>query len=180
MPLRNAPLFCAFLLLLTGATAHAITIKSITFATKDAGKVTFDHSQHLQQEGINNNCKVCHDAVFNIGKKVRHTMADMEKGKSCGACHGKSAFSLTECGRCHNTKDVSFTIKYAGTVLFSHDLHTKHFTCNKCHSTLYGYGRANKAITMADMEKGKSCGACHDEKSAFSVTANCAVCHKTQ
>jgi c(7)-type cytochrome triheme protein len=28
------------------------------------------------------------------------------------------------------------------------------------------------------MEKGRSCGACHDGKAAFSVKANCASCHK--
>jgi c(7)-type cytochrome triheme protein len=31
---------------------------------------------------------------------------------------------------------------------------------------------------MAEMEKGKSCGACHDGKTAFATTANCAKCHK--
>jgi c(7)-type cytochrome triheme protein len=31
---------------------------------------------------------------------------------------------------------------------------------------------------MKQMEKGKSCGACHDGKKAFSVKGECAKCHK--
>jgi c(7)-type cytochrome triheme protein len=31
---------------------------------------------------------------------------------------------------------------------------------------------------MKDMEQGKSCGACHDGKGAFSVKGDCAKCHK--
>jgi c(7)-type cytochrome triheme protein len=30
---------------------------------------------------------------------------------------------------------------------------------------------------MKQMEKGKSCGACHDGKKAFSVKGDCAKCH---
>ena len=31
---------------------------------------------------------------------------------------------------------------------------------------------------MAQMEKGKTCGACHDDKHAFTVAENCNRCHK--
>jgi len=31
---------------------------------------------------------------------------------------------------------------------------------------------------MKAMESGKSCGACHDGKTAFSVKGDCAKCHK--
>jgi c(7)-type cytochrome triheme protein len=30
---------------------------------------------------------------------------------------------------------------------------------------------------MDEMEKGKSCGACHDGKTAFTVKENCDTCH---
>ena len=33
-------------------------------------------------------------------------------------------------------------------------------------------------VTMAQMEKGKTCGACHNGKRSFAVTANCDRCHK--
>ena len=36
-------------------------------------------------------------------------MADMEKGKSCGACHdGKTAFDVKSCITCHPAKDITF------------------------------------------------------------------------
>jgi c(7)-type cytochrome triheme protein len=31
---------------------------------------------------------------------------------------------------------------------------------------------------MKEMQKDKSCGSCHNGKTAFSVKGNCATCHK--
>ena len=31
---------------------------------------------------------------------------------------------------------------------------------------------------MKEMQKGKSCGACHNGKTAFSVKGDCTKCHK--
>jgi c(7)-type cytochrome triheme protein len=32
-------------------------------------------------------------------------------------------------------------------------------------------------MSMSQMEKGLSCGSCHDDKTAFSVKSNCVKCH---
>jgi len=103
-------------------------------------------------------------------------MADMEKGSSCGACHDdKSAFTVKEnCTRCHPVKEIAF--KESGA-RFSHTLHLNAYGCADCHDALFKPGADNRRWTMAEMEKGNSCGACHDGKSAFSVAGDCEKCH---
>lgn len=39
-------------------------------------------------------------------------------------------------------------------------------------------GKGNVTVSMAGMETQKSCGACHDGKSAFTVKENCEKCHQ--
>ncbi|QEM67606.1 cytochrome c3 family protein [Geobacter sp. FeAm09] len=241
--------------LLCGMMAHAVDIRDITFTTNNAGKVLFSHRKHIQQKQMANNCKACHDTLYPFKKKASYTMADMEKGKSCGACHdGKGAFALKECARCHQVKEIAFAVKETGTtrfshqkhlaanpdctachpalfaaghnkrstmaemrqgrscgachngkeafgidkctschpvrdqryaikgagnVTFSHATHTGHYQCGSCHTKLYGISRSKAKVSMKAMEKGRSCGACHNGKAAFSVKANCATCHKT-
>ena len=62
-----------------------------------------------------------------------------------------------------------------GAVEFSHSIHGSR--CNECHPRLFKKQRNSNHVTMKAMEQGKSCGACHNGKKAFSVTANCVVCH---
>jgi c(7)-type cytochrome triheme protein len=70
-------------------------------------------------------------------------------------------------------------LKDAGTVKFSHKVHIDlSLSCSNCHEAVYKPAKGNPHTTMNDMEKGKSCGACHDGKKAFNVNANCAECHK--
>ncbi|BDV41722.1 cytochrome c [Geotalea uraniireducens] len=172
---------CAFTLVtcivLTAGLAWGITIKDVTFSTKDAGKIVFSHKAHIGKKGIENNCKACHNAIFDMKNKVTYTMADMEKGKSCGACHnGAKAFPLKECARCHAVREITFQVKATGPTPFSHKKHlTRYQNCNACHPRFFNAG-PNKPATMADMEKGKSCGACHNGKTAFGV-GECAKCH---
>lgn len=66
-----------------------------------------------------------------------------------------------------------------GDVKFSHALHVRDIglKCVECHTKLFTNRKQHKAVTMADMKKGKSCGACHDGKKAFSVKADCGKCH---
>jgi len=63
--------------------------------------VTFSHGPHTRWLACGN----CHPALFPLGKRARHvpaTMADMEKGRSCGACHGRAVFGTRiACYRCH-------------------------------------------------------------------------------
>ncbi|HHL40278.1 MAG TPA: hypothetical protein ENJ37_07215 [Deltaproteobacteria bacterium] len=47
-------------------------------------------------------CEVCHPKIFLPEKgKNNMTMAGIAQGKWCGRCHGKVAFPLTDCARCH-------------------------------------------------------------------------------
>lgn len=67
-----------------------------------------------------------------------------------------------------------------GDVVFSHEFHVEGMAqaCTECHDKLYTSAKQHKAVTMQQMQKGKSCGACHDGKRAFSVKGDCAKCHK--
>jgi c(7)-type cytochrome triheme protein len=156
--------------------AYGINIKNVTFKITNFGKVTFNHNSHIDQEGIKNNCRTCHNAIFNLRKKIRYTMADMEKGKSCGACHdGKRAFDVKDCIKCHKVGDVVMKVKETGPVIFSHKKHTGAYKCVNCHPGLYLAG-SHKTFSMAQMEKGKSCGSCHTGKGVFAVS-ECQRCH---
>ena len=74
------------LLLAATTLAPAMELKDITFTTKDAGKVVFSHKTHLGRKTrttSNFSCKTCHESSK---LNTRHyTMAEMDKGKSCGA-----------------------------------------------------------------------------------------------
>lgn len=67
-----------------------------------------------------------------------------------------------------------------GNVIFSHEAHVAGMglKCNECHDKLYTNAKQHKKISMKQMQKGKSCGACHNGKAAFGVTGDCAKCHK--
>jgi c(7)-type cytochrome triheme protein len=150
-------------------------VREITYRVKATGPVTFSHTGHLRTL----QCNSCHNGLFKAGPNPRATMAQMEKGKSCGACHhGKGAFKVSECGKCHPVREMAFNVKDAGNVLFSHKFHTGMYSCSECHPRLYLPGKGNVPVTMSGMEAQKSCGACHDGKSAFTVKENCEKCHK--
>ncbi len=69
------------------------------------GKVIFGHSSHVDAKKPS--CVGCHPANFRImekgmtatGEPIRHT--EMEKGRQCGSCHGKTAFGFDSCDLCH-------------------------------------------------------------------------------
>jgi c(7)-type cytochrome triheme protein len=47
-------------------------------------------------------CDVCHPKIFIPAKGQNNmTMVGIAEGKWCGRCHGKVAFPLTDCSRCH-------------------------------------------------------------------------------
>lgn len=174
--------FSVIVLLLTAVMAGAADYKDVTFTFKNAGPVVFSHELHLSK--YNKNCKVCHSAIFNLREHRRFTMAEMEKTRSCGACHsGVKAFSVAnekDCIRCHKgaPKDVAYPVKGLGNTVFSHATHIAKTggRCKACHN-----GRVitkGSGVTMAQMEKGQKCGACHNGKGTFAVTANCDRCHK--
>ena len=163
--------------------ASAAETKDIYFTFKHADPVVFSHEFHLNK--YDNKCKVCHDAIFNLRNRRHFTMAEMEKTKSCGACHsGVKAFSVAkdkDCAKCHkgNPREVTYRIKGLGEAVFSHAIHIAktNGACRSCHNGKVIPGK-QKAVTMAEMEKGRTCGACHNGKKAFTVTANCNRCHR--
>lgn len=67
-----------------------------------------------------------------------------------------------------------------GNVVFSHEAHVVEtaLACTDCHDKLYLGKGQHKTVTMKQMQQGKSCGACHNGKKAFSVKGSCAKCHK--
>ncbi|HKZ17373.1 MAG TPA: cytochrome c3 family protein [Geobacteraceae bacterium] len=75
--------------------------------------------------------------------------------------------------------DVTMKAGEAGDVVFSHDLHVVSLDigCKECHTRLYLDTKRHKKVTMEQMEKGKSCGACHNGDKAFSVKGDCDKCH---
>lgn len=75
--------------------------------------------------------------------------------------------------------DIHLSTK-GGDVRFSHESHVDKagLKCQECHPALFTNLKQRKAATMKAMETGKSCGACHDGKTAFSVKGDCAKCHK--
>lgn len=151
---------------------HTSTV-DVAFAVRQTGVTPFSHGAHTPLHG----CSDCHNGIFGAGASAkRYTMADMEKGASCGACHdGKSAFAVKDnCTKCHPVKEIDFSKSGAR---FSHAFHLNAYGCTDCHDALFKPNADNRSWTMAEMEKGNSCGACHDGKSAFNVTGDCAKCH---
>lgn len=151
-------------------------VRDITFKVKETGPVLFKHAVHLHK---NSDCSACHNTLFKTGPNPPVGMAAMENGKSCGACHnGKTAFALAECSKCHPTREITFIDKNAGNINFSHKNHTGIYKCGECHPLIFKTSRSKTRVSMKEMEAGKSCGSCHDGKTAFTVKENCASCHK--
>jgi c(7)-type cytochrome triheme protein len=80
--------------------------------------------------------------------------------------------------------DIVFTVEGMASVLYSHDYHVSKakLGCSECHYALYTNRAQHKVVGMAGMQKGKSCGSCHNGKRAFDVAdkKNCATCHSNK
>ncbi len=78
-------------------------------------------------------------------------------------------------------KTVEYVGGDAGKVVFDGKTHAdKGMKCNDCHTKIFKMKKGADKISMADMNAGKNCGACHNGEKAFksSDAANCAKCHK--
>ena len=67
-----------------------------------------------------------------------------------------------------------------GKVIFSHEFHVAASDkCTACHVRLFRMLRPTRQVGHADMEAGRSCGACHNDQMAFGPAdpANCTRCH---
>lgn len=173
----------AMLAVVLPSTLYARWIKDkVTFNVEATGPVEFSHYNHL--DALGKHCPTCHNEIFSYVKKRNPTatMADMEKGQSCGACHnGELAFGVKDdCSMCHPTRDVTVA-NDAAPALFPHETHTGMYGCSECHPDMFKpKSGGNPHVSMADMAEGSSCGACHDGSTAFSVKENCSACHITQ
>lgn len=101
--MKSLVLVLALTLLMVG-TAFAVPAgKTLEFTDSSMGTVTFSGQIH-KDAGLG--CKDCHNKdTFPKMKKgtVKITMAQINAGTLCGACHnGKRAFEpKNNCGRCH-------------------------------------------------------------------------------
>lgn len=155
--------------------AQCHKVKEMVYKVKETGPVVFSHNRHLRTL----QCNACHNKLYKTGPNATTSMAEMEKGKSCGACHnGKKSFAVSDCAKCHPFREMVYAVKDAGNVNFSHKFHTGMYGCAECHPKLYIPGKGNATVSMTEMEAQKSCGACHDAKTAFTVKENCAKCHQ--
>jgi c(7)-type cytochrome triheme protein len=75
--------------------------------------------------------------------------------------------------------DITFKVKGAADVVYSHDVHVSKVgeKCSGCHYKIFRMAKMQQQATMADMQNGSSCGACHNGQKAFTVKANCTKCH---
>ncbi|MGW8313373.1 MAG: cytochrome c3 family protein [Desulfuromonadales bacterium] len=171
-----------FLLLLTLPSAlYGRWIKDkVYLQTESVGKVEFSHYAHLEMESVGKDCTVCHNGVYHIvtRKNPAFSMADMQAGKACGFCHdGKQAFNVTgDCTTCH-AGDILYVNEDAGNITFPHEAHLGMFGCDDCHPDPFKPERGANPANMEDMEKGQSCGSCHDGSTAFDVAEDCGACH---
>jgi len=61
--------------------------------------VVYPHKQHTEWL----DCSNCHPAIFIPQKGANNiSMAAILLGEKCGVCHGKVAFPVSECRRCHS------------------------------------------------------------------------------
>ncbi len=104
--MKFAGIFAVFAaLMLAIGNVMAVPAGKVEFAGGPNGKVTFDAKVHADKGA---KCADCHTKpkLFEMKKgKDKLTMAAMNEGKFCGACHdGKKAFSVkaaADCAKCH-------------------------------------------------------------------------------
>lgn len=84
----------------SGAADMAVKTEGVVMPnTRSMPFVMFPHQQHTQWL----DCTNCHPVPFEKragGHSI--TMNSIMRGEDCGLCHGKVAFSIMECERCHN------------------------------------------------------------------------------
>jgi c(7)-type cytochrome triheme protein len=68
--------------------------------------VVYPHKQHTEWL----DCSNCHPAIFIPQKGANQiSMASILLGQKCGVCHGKVAFPVSECRRCHSKQKAAAT-----------------------------------------------------------------------
>jgi c(7)-type cytochrome triheme protein len=70
--------------------------------------VVYPHKQHTEWL----DCTNCHDEIFIPEKgKNQISMAAILLGQKCGVCHGKVAFPVSDCRRCHSLPKTAEKLK---------------------------------------------------------------------
>ncbi len=68
--------------------------------------VVYPHKQHTEWL----DCSNCHPAIFIPQKGANQiSMASILLGQKCGVCHGKVAFPVSECRKCHSKQKSAAT-----------------------------------------------------------------------
>ncbi len=92
------------------------------------------------------------------------------------------AMLLANSGVYGTTGDITFTVKNADPVVFSHELHTKYrgVKCMACHFDKFAAGTGGFKINKKTLNKRDFCGHCHNGFKSFDQEAqkNCNRCHK--
>ena len=85
---------------LPDAQMNVVDMNVLMTRTASMPNVKFPHREHTEWLA----CTNCHPAIF-LPKKDGNpvNMYSILKGEFCGVCHGKVAFPVTDCFRCHNT-----------------------------------------------------------------------------
>ncbi len=85
-------------------TEGEVEMKSIDFdvvfeVKGDLPDVVYPHLPHTQWL----DCRNCHPSIFKMQAGSNNvTMQKIVEGEFCGRCHGKVAFPLYDCARCHS------------------------------------------------------------------------------
>lgn len=81
------------------ATAIVLDLNIVREVKGSMPDVVYPHKQHTQWL----DCANCHPAIFIPMKGANQiSMASILMGEKCGVCHGKVAFPVSECRRCHS------------------------------------------------------------------------------
>lgn len=197
-----AGIFCAAELQANPPTAPAAAVPekqmesygNTQVVASEPVKSMFSHKSHVIKAGLT--CDSCHPKLFERKRgaakaKGDYTMASLDAGKYCGACHdGKKAFNTTgpeTCKTCHGSD-----MKQPETIIFNHPVkavvfgHKEHvdlgLDCASCHDKAFEMrkGAAEEQphkFTMKALYAGKYCGVCHNGNIAFASDTRCTSCH---
>jgi len=161
---------------------------------KEPVDAMFSHKSHVIEYEFS--CDTCHPDLFERRRGAAreagdYTMASLEEGLYCGACHdGDTAFNTVDsdtCITCHGSDMVEpetiVFVKPVKAVVFNHTEHTEMgYECSSCHNSLFEtkVGAAEEKpeeFTMAALYDGKYCGGCHNGDDAFASDTQCTTCH---
>lgn len=76
--------------------------------------------------------------------------------------------------------DIAFRREGSGMppTVFPHWAHRIRYRCYACHPALFEMKAGANDVSMATIQEGKYCGACHNDKAAWGVTVEtCNRCH---